>query len=94
MSNLLLSPDVEPACQEPLFALVEVCQWVTLTPLQAAEGGAGELGHMVAHCSLPEPVFLTWSCACNKPVFGVGSSTEDALFRLLEQSESRTEPSG
>lgn len=29
--------------------LVKVCQWVTLTPVQGCrEGGAGELGHMVA----------------------------------------------
>lgn len=37
--------------------LVKVCQWVTLTPARGfGEGGAGELGHMVAHCSLLETV--------------------------------------
>lgn len=41
--------------------LVKVCQWVTLTPVRRCrEGGADEVGHMVAHCS------LTRNSRCNK----------------------------
>ncbi len=66
--------------------LVKVCQWVTLTPVQGCrEGGADELGHMVAHCSLLEtvtakPVLQTTGVAPSSQLFPVRSL--NGLWRI------------
>lgn len=57
--------------------LVKVCQWVTLTPVRRCrEGGADEVGHMVAHCS------LTRNSRCNK----TSPSNHLELLRCLRRA--------